>query len=533
MNPWQHAERFIQGGFCKMRVYEGILIAVTIAALIGSLFIFKKSRWMLRTSAGLAALLFAVHALVEGLRWPMLPAYAAVALLLWIELRQELVHPKINKQRKSRSDSQAAESTSLMHRSRTKHATTKRTTISRVLSGAAILVYAAFSIALPVLFPIFSFDTPKGPYGIGTVSYAWTDEAREETFAAGKGSPRQLRVQVWYPADPNAQGTASTYVPDAQVYAQAFHDILGLPKLLFISLKDVRTHAIESASLSAKEFAYPVLIFSHGLHGYESQNMFQVEQLVSEGYIVVGINHTYSSLASVFPDGQVALFDSQGKQGFEELQFDFMDNLNTIWVKDVQFVLDRLERLNADDADQRFTGHLDMQRIGMFGHSFGGATTVQMLLNDPRIQAGINMDGVLFGEDRIPAEGVGKPFMMMSADSTLAGADAMSDEQIAAMGATRSEAEDYYEEVYARYEPVTAGGNTWVTLDDALHLSFSDLFLMSPLLEWTQGVDARGTQRLVNALTLDFFDHYLKGRPLNILNQPAGQYEGYTLQRES
>lgn len=72
-----------------------------------------------------------------------------------------------------------------------------------------------------------------------------------------------------------------------------------------------------------------------------------------------------------------------------------------------------------------------------------------------------------------------------------------------------------------------------MTLDDALHLSFSDLFLMSPLLEWTQGVDARGTQRLVNALTLDFFDHYLKGRPLNVLNQPAGQYEGYTLQRES
>lgn len=519
-----------------MRVYEGILIATTIIALIGSLFVFKKSPWMFRGSALLSVVLFELHAVMEGFRWPMIPAYAAVVVLLGIGIRQELANRDKSHRPAGAKLSNSAKLAAPTDSSRRLHAkvgpdSKSKHPIRRALSLIALFAYTVVSIALPLLFPVFSFEKPQGPYGIGTVAYSWTDEARAETFAAGKGSPRQLRVQVWYPADPNASGTTSTYVPDAPVYTQAFHDILGLPKLLFSSLKDVRTHAIESASLSAAESEYPVLIFSHGLHGYESQNTFQIEQMVSEGYIVVGINHTYSSLASVFPNGQVALFDSQGKQGFEELQFDFMDNLNTIWVKDVQFVLDRLEQLNANDADRRFTGHLDMQRIGMFGHSFGGATTVQMLLNDPRIQAGINMDGVLFGEDRIPAEGVGKPFLMMSADSTLAGAGAMSDEQIAAMGATRVEAEDYYQQVYARYEPVTTGGNFWVTLDNTLHLSFSDLYLISPLLEWTQGVDARGTQRLVNELTLDFFDHYLKGQPLNILNQPAGPYKGYTLQR--
>ncbi|WP_342437593.1 hypothetical protein NSS79_32630 [Paenibacillus sp. FSL L8-0436] len=85
---------------------------------------------------------------------------------------------------------------------------------------------------------------------------------------------------------------------------------------------------------------------------------------------MVGINHTYSSLASVFPDGRVALFDSQGRKGCEELQFDFMDKLNQTWVRDVKFVLDELEALNGNDSHDRFTGHLDLERLGMFGHSF-------------------------------------------------------------------------------------------------------------------------------------------------------------------
>lgn len=377
--------------------------------------------------------------------------------------------------------------------------------------------YAAISVAVPLLFPVFTFAKPEGAFGIGTVAFSWMDEDREETFAAGRGTKRELRIQIWYPADKEARGTTSAYLPDSEVYTKAFHEILGLPQMLFSSLKYVRTHAVEQAALSPAEASYPVLIFSHGLHGYESQNTFQTEQLVSEGYIVVGINHTYSSLASVFPDGRVALFDSQGKKGFEELQFDFMDKLNEIWVEDVKFVLDKLEALNDNDTDGRFTGHLDLERTGMFGHSFGGATTLQMLLGDSRIQAGLNMDGVLFGEKRIPAAGVGKPFLVLSADSTIAGTSVMSDDQIAAMGTTRSEADAYYKEVYARYEPVTAGGNYWITLDNTTHLSFSDLYLFSPLLEWMEGVDARETQRLVNELTLEFFNHYLKGQPLQRL----------------
>ena len=63
---------------------------------------------------------------------------------------------------------------------------------------------------------------------------------------------------------------------------------------------------------------------------------------------MVGINHTYSSLVSVFPDGRVAQFESEGKEGFEQLQFSYMDKLNETWVKDAQFVLDEVEKLGKE-----------------------------------------------------------------------------------------------------------------------------------------------------------------------------------------
>ena len=52
---------------------------------------------------------------------------------------------------------------------------------------------------------------------------------------------------------------------------------------------------------------------------------------------------------------------------------------------------------------------MDTSRIGMFGHSYGGATAAQVLVEDSRVKAAINMDGTLYGEN-VPKSRVGKPF---------------------------------------------------------------------------------------------------------------------------
>jgi hypothetical protein len=62
--------------------------------------------------------------------------------------------------------------------------------------------------------------------------------------------------------------------------------------MLFTSLGLVKSHAIENAEISDKESQYRVLFFSHSLNGVKNQNTFEFEQLVSHGYIVVGMDHT-------------------------------------------------------------------------------------------------------------------------------------------------------------------------------------------------------------------------------------------------
>ncbi|MEK5182981.1 MULTISPECIES: alpha/beta hydrolase [Paenibacillus] len=460
--------------------------------------------WLI--GGGISTALLLIHAFVEGLRWPMIPVYL---ITLWAIVG----------------------GTRLFFRSAAKAARKpQRRWKTLVLTGVGA-VYAAVSIALPLLFPVFSFAEPTGPYKIGTVTYHWTDSAREEKFTETSGDSRELMVQIWYPASSESTGSPAPYLSDPTPYIEGLHEFLQLPEFLFSGLKLANTHAIANAGLADTETKYPVLLFSHGFMGYKNQNTFQVEQLASHGYIVVGIEHAYSSVASVFPDKSVVTFDSEGKTGYEQMKYSFMDRRNEVWVEDAKFVLDQMETLSADDPSGLFTGRIDLEHMGMFGHSFGGATTVQMLMDDQRIQAGIDMDGVLYGEKRIPADGLKKPFLLMSADDTLKGVDQTSDAEIAALRTDRKEITAYYNELFARYEPVTAGGNYWLTFKQSKHISFSDLYLLTPLFEWMEHVDVRGTHELINEYTLDFFDHYLKGQPLQYLNNNLGDHPKYTLQQ--
>ena len=88
-----------------------------------------------------------------------------------------------------------------------------------------------------------------------------------------------------------------------------------------------------------------------------------------------------------------------------------MESLN-IWIEDTSFIIDKLEELNK--ADDLFGGKLDLDKIGVVGHSFGGAVAGQMCFTDSRCKAGVNLDGLQI-EDMLdkPLE---KPFMLMHHD---------------------------------------------------------------------------------------------------------------------
>ena len=71
-----------------------------------------------------------------------------------------------------------------------------------VLSVAGLLVLAQ-SAAYPLwILPFHPFPEPTGPYRVGTVTYAWEDTTRPETYSDDPNDHRELPVQVWYPVDP-------------------------------------------------------------------------------------------------------------------------------------------------------------------------------------------------------------------------------------------------------------------------------------------------------------------------------------------
>jgi dienelactone hydrolase len=140
------------------------------------------------------------------------------------------------------------------------------------------------------------------------------------------------------------------------------------------------------------------------------------EDLASHGYVVVGFDAPYRTGVVVFPDGRVMRRTSENdpelcleRTGQE--QANCVNKLLTAWTADIAFVIDRLERLNISDPSGKFIGRLDMTRVGVFGHSFGGAEAAQFCSQDSRCKAGIDVDGSLHGS--VLQAGIHKPFMFL------------------------------------------------------------------------------------------------------------------------
>ena len=161
-----------------------------------------------------------------------------------------------------------------------------------------LLVRGAYYIFHPTL-----FAKPTGKYAIGTVSYWVADPDREEIFITDKHQARQIPIQVWYPAENTSQSDYAPYIPEATKVSEAISELLHIPKALLYSLQFKRSNALEKAPISDGKAQYPVLLYLTGLYGHRCINTFQIQELVSQGYIVVGIDCPMAVALATFPDG--------------------------------------------------------------------------------------------------------------------------------------------------------------------------------------------------------------------------------------
>jgi predicted dienelactone hydrolase len=124
-----------------------------------------------------------------------------------------------------------------------------------------------------------------------------------------------------------------------------------------------------------------------------------IEDLVTHGYVVVAIDHTYDAAVVTMLDGGTAYANTSWQPSDTadaSTMWDTYDQHIETWVADARFVLDQVTTWQSADPQGLVTGRLDLDRVGMFGHSYGGATAAQCCALDARFKAGINLEGTLF-----------------------------------------------------------------------------------------------------------------------------------------
>jgi pimeloyl-ACP methyl ester carboxylesterase len=476
-----------------MRTFETLFLLLNLLAFISLLL----PRWRFMRAARflpVAAVLTAIAQwLLEGARWQLAPAYTVSAGLFFYLLSTH-----------GRARDHAPASGPLRQ-------------LGRIVTAGICALALTLTTLIPIAVPIFRFPSPTGPYAIGTLTYPLLDQHRAEVFTADPSDRRELMVQVWYPAKPSPSKERVRYMADGSVLAP-LAQLLNLPGFVFTHLNYVPTYAVLSASVADGAQTYPVLIFSHGRGGFRQHNTFQVEELVSQGYIVAAIDHPYAAAGVDFPDGRRARFDSR------MLDRSFIDGVIPYLARDVSFTLDQLAVINRADPHGVLTGRLDLQRAGMFGVSLGGAVTAQACLRDARLKACLPIDN--FMPDDVVRHGLGQPTMWISRD-----AETMRDE-----GWAQADIIEIQTSMRSVFQGLEEEGYL-VLIPGMFHQNFSDFpyFVISPLDIWL-GLDgpinAQRGHTIVNAYSLAFFERHLKGKTATpMLDGPDAQYPEVIFER--
>ncbi len=256
---------------------------------------------------------------------------------------------------------------------------------------------------------------PTGPFAVGRTSFDWVDKTRTDVLSPHPGTKRELMVWVWYPASKNGASGTNTYVSDGYRNAIEQHEGPILSGWVKRDLRLVQPESLKDAPVAEEQTSYPVILMKSGIGASSTDYTTLAEDLASHGYLVVGNDSPYSTVVTVFHDGRKVERTAAGNPG-EGASLSAWEQaigpLLQTWTADTGFELDQLKLLN--ETPGRFFGKLNLQQVGIFGHSFGGATSAEFCHEDVRCKAGVDVDGQPFGE--VVLSGVTKPFLLILSD---------------------------------------------------------------------------------------------------------------------
>jgi len=340
--------------------------------------------------------------------------------------------------------------------------------VKRVVIVVVVIIVMAMVVHLlgTWIFPPYEEPTGSGNYEVEMQVFTWEDESRVETFT-DTGENRALTVKIWYPSEKGK---------------------------------------------------YPLVVFSHGAFGVIESNYSTYMELASNGYVVASIGHPYHAMFVEDVDGNTTFVDMNfmqrvyGDNGADTAEaerkvYEFSLEWMALRAADMNFVVDTILEKAATDAEGLFS-LIDTEKIGLLGHSMGGATAVELGRERNDIDAVIDLEGTMTGEYVGFENGyeiyneAPYPIPLLDVNSK----------------AVRNQI-DELETEHPEWEYVNdyLGRNAVnyreVIFHDAGHLNFTDLPMISPVLAGLLGVDevdAKECMENVNEVVLTFFNFYLK-----------------------
>lgn len=428
----------------------------------------------IRLGPALALLLTLLHLTVEGYRWQMIPIYTLAVLLTISALRRI----------RSLGD-------------------------WKPLASSLGFVLLALSSTLPILLPVPSIPAPSGPYKVGTTIYELTDTSRKELYS-GKDEARRFQLQVWYPSEPGPSDEQAQWMNHADVFTQSISTgILELPPFFLDHLALVKIPAYKNSKVALGKF--PVILFSHGWNGFNAQNSGQALQLASNGYVVVGVQHTYGAVVTIFDDGTIAPNNPTAlPSGAPDDEYDIAaDKLVYQWAGDLEYALDFMTQLN-NDANSLFFNALDTSLVGVYGHSTGGGAAIQFCGTDLRCKALLGQDPFMRPVSTAVLEnGVTQPAFFMFSQRWHDDTNSLNNRLF---------------KPFLGNSPESFGA---VYIEGTAHYDFSDLPLLSPLasqLGLKGPISGKRVVAIVDHYLLSFFELSLRGVPSGLFDPAEQKY---------
>lgn len=451
-----------------MRPVELVLLVTVVAGVVRPLTRAATAAPVAVTVALGTVLAATAHVLAEGARWQLTPLYLAAAVVV-LAAAYDLARPP---------------------QARAGRGGWALIALLAVAGGAA-----AWALPVPEL------PSPSGPEPVGTAIVELVDEDRLDRYGPRPTDARRLVLQVWYPADPDAPVRPGPWIPAGARFGRHAASWLGFPPFTLDHVGLVQSHATVDAPPTPRPGALPVVLYAHGWGGFRNIQSGLAESLASHGYVVAALDHTHGAVAASFPDGEVVPIDPaalpEGATG--EVYDAAAERLVETFAEDLAFTLDEL----AAGAVPELAGRMDLDAVGVVGHSTGGGAAVALCADDRRCAAVVGFDPwVEPVPDAVLGDGLRVPFL------ALRSAEWVGNDNDARLRRLRAS---------------SSGPAALVAVDGTTHRDVTVLSFLSPLTTragLTGTTPATRTHELTGSWTMAWFDHHLRGSGRDPLVDP-------------